>query len=127
MSISDVQTPPNKPEILAVYDARAAKITRQFERGKVTEEERQQELVQLWTDATAELTAAMEANFTTDNPIFMMVHSGARGNMTQMRQIAAMRGLVANPKGEIIARPIKSNFREGLSRAGVLHLDPRWP
>ena len=76
---------------------------------------RHQELVQLWTDATAELTAAMEANFTRDNPIFMMVHSGARGNMTQMRQIAAMRGLVANPKGEIIARPIKSNFREGLS------------
>ena len=115
VSIGDVQTPPNKPEILAMYDARATKITRQFERGKVTEEERQQELVQLWTDATNELTAAMEANFTKDNPIFMMVHSGARGNMTQMRQIAAMRGLVANPKGEIIARPIKSNFREGLS------------
>ncbi len=115
VSIGDVQTPPDKPEILAAYDARAAKITRQFERGKVTEEERQQELVQLWTDATNDLTAAMEANFTKDNPIFMMVHSGARGNMTQMRQIAAMRGLVANPKGEIIARPIKSNFREGLS------------
>jgi hypothetical protein len=74
-----------------------------------------QELIQIWTDATAELTEAMEANFTEDNPIFMMVNSGARGNMTQMRQIAAMRGLVANPKGEIIARPIKSNFREGLS------------
>ncbi|MGC3993934.1 MAG: DNA-directed RNA polymerase subunit beta' [Propionicimonas sp.] len=115
VSIADVQTPPSKPEILAGYDARANKITKQYERGKVTEEERHQELIQLWTDATAELTAAMEANFTKDNPIFMMVHSGARGNMTQMRQIAAMRGLVANPKGEIIARPIKSNFREGLS------------
>ncbi len=115
VSIGDVQTPPNKPEILSVYEARAAKITKQYERGKVTEEERHQELIQLWTDATAELTAAMEANFTKNNPIFMMVHSGARGNMTQMRQIAAMRGLVANPKGEIIARPIKSNFREGLS------------
>ncbi len=115
VSISDVQTPPSKPEILASYDARASKITKQYERGKVTDEERHQELIQLWTDATAELTAAMEANFTKDNPIFMMVHSGARGNMTQMRQIAAMRGLVANPKGEIIARPIKSNFREGLS------------
>ena len=115
VSISDIQTPASKPEILAAYDARATKITRQFERGKVTEEERQQELVQLWTDATADLTAAMEENFTSDNPIFMMVNSGARGNMTQMRQIAAMRGLVANPKGEIIARPIKSNFREGLS------------
>ncbi|MDR1767657.1 MAG: DNA-directed RNA polymerase subunit beta', partial [Propionibacteriaceae bacterium] len=115
VSISDVQTPPDKPEILAGYEARADKITKQYERGKMTEEERQQELVQLWTDATNELTAAMEANFTKSNPIYMMVHSGARGNMTQMRQIAAMRGLVANPKGEIIARPIKSNFREGLS------------
>jgi DNA-directed RNA polymerase subunit beta' len=115
VSISDVQTPPNKPEIIAAYEARAAKITKQYERGKVTDEERHQELIQLWNDATAELTAAMEANFTKDNPIFMMVHSGARGNMTQMRQIAAMRGLVANPKGEIISRPIKSNFREGLS------------
>ena len=115
VSISDVQTPPSKPEILAGYEARADKISKQYERGKVTEEERHQELIQLWTDATAELTAAMEANFTKTNPIYMMVHSGARGNMTQMRQIAAMRGLVANPKGEIIARPIKSNFREGLS------------
>lgn len=115
VSIGDVQTPPNKPEILSSYETRATKITKQYERGKVTEEERHQELIQLWTDATAELTAAMEANFTKNNPIFMMVHSGARGNMTQMRQIAAMRGLVANPKGEIIARPIKSNFREGLS------------
>ncbi len=115
VSIGDVQTPSSKPEILASYEARANKITKQYERGKVTDEERHQELIQLWTDATAELTAAMEANFTRNNPIFMMVHSGARGNMTQMRQIAAMRGLVANPKGEIIARPIKSNFREGLS------------
>src|SRR5665648_390085 len=57
----------------------------------------------------------MEATFTEDNPIWMMVHSGARGNMMQVRQIAAMRGLVANPKGEIIPRPIKANFREGLS------------
>jgi len=115
VSIGDVQVPANKPEILAGYEERADKITKQYERGKVTEEERHQELIQLWTDATAELTAAMEANFTKNNPIVMMVHSGARGNMTQMRQIAAMRGLVANPKGEIIARPIKSNFREGLS------------
>jgi DNA-directed RNA polymerase subunit beta' len=115
VSISDVQTPPSKPEILAGYNAKASKIDRLYERGQVTEEERRQELIQIWTDATAELTSAMEANFTKENPIYMMVHSGARGNMTQMRQIAAMRGLVANPKGEIIARPITSNFREGLS------------
>jgi DNA-directed RNA polymerase subunit beta' len=115
VSIADVQTPPTKKAILSGYEAKAAKVDKLYERGQVTEEERRQELIQIWTDATAELTAAMEANFTRDNPIFMMVHSGARGNMTQMRQIAAMRGLVANPKGEIIPTPIKSNFREGLS------------
>ena len=107
VSIADVQTPPSKPEILAAYDARAAKIDTLYERGSVTEDERRQELIELWTDATAELTDAMKDNFSQTNPIFVMVNSGARGNMTQMRQIAAMRGLVANPKGDIIARPIK--------------------
>ncbi|WP_203568643.1 DNA-directed RNA polymerase subunit beta' [Aestuariimicrobium ganziense] len=115
VSIGDVQTPASKPQVLAAYEDKAGKIDRLYERGAVTDEERRQELIQIWTDATTELTQAMEANFTRTNPIYMMVHSGARGNMTQMRQIAAMRGLVANPKGEIIARPIKSNFREGLS------------
>lgn len=115
VSISDVETPPNKPEILSGYEARSSKIDKQYDRGLITEEERRQELIEIWTDATAVLTAEMEKNFTRTNPIFMMVHSGARGNMTQMRQIAAMRGLVANPKGEIIPRPIKSNFREGLT------------
>ncbi|MGL4831313.1 MAG: DNA-directed RNA polymerase subunit beta' [Propionibacteriaceae bacterium] len=115
VSISDVQTPPNKPEIIAVYEAKAAKIDKLYERGQVTDDEKKSELNQIWQEATAELTAAMEKNFSETNPIYMMVHSGARGNMTQMRQIAAMRGLVANPKGEIIPRPIKSNFREGLT------------
>ncbi|MDN5804401.1 MAG: DNA-directed RNA polymerase subunit beta', partial [Microlunatus sp.] len=94
---------------------RASKIDKQYDRGLITEDERRQELIEIWTDATSRLGAAMEANFERTNPIYMMVHSGARGNMVQMRQIAAMRGLVVNPKGEIIARPIKSNFREGLS------------
>ena len=94
---------------------RAAKVQQQFDRGLITEDERRQELIEIWTQATAEVSADMEATFTEDNPIWMMVHSGARGNMMQVRQIAAMRGLVANPKGEIIPRPIKANFREGLS------------
>ena len=115
VSIQDVETPPQKAEILEGYETRASKIDRLYERGSVTEDERRQELIAIWTDATAELTEAMKNNFTRTNPIYMMVDSGARGNMTQMRQIAAMRGLVANPKGDIIARPIKSNFREGLS------------
>ena len=115
VSISDVQTPPNKAEVLEGYERRAVKIDQLYDRGSVTEDERRQELIDLWGEATAELTEAMQKNFTSDNPIFMMVDSGARGNMTQMRQIAGMRGLVTNPQGEIIPRPIKSNFREGLS------------
>ena len=115
VSIGDVTTPADKAQILEPYEARANKIDKQYERGLITEDERRQELIEIWTDATSRLGAAMEANFSKTNPIYMMVHSGARGNMVQMRQIAAMRGLVVNPKGEIIARPIKSNFREGLS------------
>ncbi len=115
VSISDVETPPDKPQILAGYEERAAKIDKQYERGLITEDERRQELIEIWTDALSKVGVAMEKNFTRTNPIFMMVDSGARGNMVQMRQIAAMRGLVVNPKGEIIPRPIKANFREGLS------------
>ncbi|MGJ6980127.1 DNA-directed RNA polymerase subunit beta' [Aestuariimicrobium soli] len=115
VSIGDVQIPPSKPAILETYEKKASKIDTLYDRGAVTEDERRQELIQIWTDATAELTDAMEDNFVATNPIVMMVNSGARGSMTQMRQLAAMRGLVANPKGEIIARPIKSNFKEGLS------------
>lgn len=115
ISIEDVVTPQNKPEILAKHEGQAAKIQQQFDRGLITEDERRQELIEIWTQATAEVSAEMEKNFHEDNPIYMMVHSGARGNMMQVRQIAAMRGLVANPKGEIIPRPIKANFREGLS------------
>jgi DNA-directed RNA polymerase subunit beta' len=115
VSIGDVETPADKPQILAVYEERASKIDKQYDRGLITEDERRQELIEIWTDATSRLGTAMEKNFSRTNPIYMMVHSGARGNMVQMRQIAAMRGLVVNPKGEIIARPIKSNFREGLS------------
>ena len=115
ISIEDVVTPARKPEILATYETQAAKVQQQFDRGLITEDERRQELIEIWTQATAEVSAEMEKGFDKDNPICMMVDSGARGNMMQVRQIAAMRGLVANPKGEIIPRPIKANFREGLS------------
>lgn len=117
ISIEDVVTPENKAEILTKYEGQAAKVQQQFDRGLITEDERRQELIEIWTQATAEVSGEMEKKFTADadNPIWMMVHSGARGNMMQVRQIAAMRGLVANPKGEIIPRPIKANFREGLS------------
>ncbi|MBA3743450.1 DNA-directed RNA polymerase subunit beta' [Sporichthya sp.] len=115
VSIGDVITPPDKAKILEEYEARAEKIQKQFEKGLITDDERRQELIEVWTQATNVVAAAMEKNFVRTNPIAMMIDSGARGNMMQVRQIAGMRGLVANPKGEIIPRPIKSNFREGLS------------
>lgn len=117
ISMDDVVSPQEKQQILEKYEAQAAKVQQQFDRGLITEDERRQELIEIWTQATAEVSASMEVLFKAsgDNPIWMMVNSGARGNMMQLRQIAAMRGLVANPKGEIIPRPIKANYREGLS------------
>jgi DNA-directed RNA polymerase subunit beta' len=115
VSIDDVTTPADKTEILGEYEAQAEKVQKQFERGLVTDDERRQELIEIWTQASAEVGKAMEAAFDRTNPIHMMVDSGASGNMNQIRQVGAMRGLVANPKGEIIPRPIKANFREGLS------------
>jgi DNA-directed RNA polymerase subunit beta' len=115
VSIEDVVSPKDKLQILEKYEESAAKVQKQFERGLITDDERRQELIEIWTDASNVVAKAMQKNFHEDNPIFMMVNSGARGNWMQVRQIAAMRGLVANPKGDIIPRPIKSNFREGLS------------
>ena len=115
IGLDDVTTPKEKSKILDVHEKRAEKIEQQYRRGIITDEERRQELIQIWTEATDEVKDAMEANFTERNPIYMMAYSGARGNIMQIRQIAGMRGLVANPKGEIIPRPIKANFREGLT------------
>src|SRR5204862_1679455 len=115
VSIDDVVTPQNKAEILEKFEAQAARIQQQYDRGLITDDERRQELIEIWTQASNEVAKAMEANFDKNNPIYMMVDSGASGNMMQMRQVAAMRGLVAHPQGDIIPRPIKANFREGLS------------
>ncbi|KRB80177.1 DNA-directed RNA polymerase subunit beta' [Nocardioides sp. Root190] len=117
VSIDDVVVAEDKAEILSVFEAKAAKIQTQFERGLVTDDERRQELIEIWTEAGKKVGDAMEEAFRAQpaNPIYMQVYSGASGNFNQIRQVGAMRGLVANPKGEIIPRPIKANFREGLS------------
>jgi DNA-directed RNA polymerase subunit beta' len=115
IGLDDVVTPPEKAKILDGYEKQADKIESQYRRGIITEHERRQELIEIWTKATDEVKDAMEAGFTERNPIYMMAYSGARGNIMQIRQIAGMRGLVANPKGEIIPRPIKANFREGMT------------
>ena len=116
VSIDDVKTPARKRELLDNYEEKADRVETQFRRGIITDGERRQQEVRIWTDATHEVQAAMEEEFKAArfNPLDMMVGSGARGNMTQMKQIAGMRGLVANPRGDMIPRPIKSNFREGL-------------
>ncbi len=115
MAIGDVIPPTEKAAILESYEGKADRVQSQYEKGLITDEERRQELIQIWTQATNEVARKMEESIPKDNSVYAMVNSGARGNWMQVRQLAGMRGLVANPKGEIIPRPIKSNYREGLS------------
>jgi DNA-directed RNA polymerase subunit beta' len=115
ISKNDVQTPPNKAEILARYDTELEAIEAQYENGEITQEERHEAVTRLWDRATNEVGQALNDHLDELNPIFMMANSGARGSFSQIRQLAGMRGLMANPKGEIIERPIKANFMEGLT------------
>jgi DNA-directed RNA polymerase subunit beta' len=115
MSFSDIVEPSNRFSIISDYEAQADQVNQQYETGRLTVEERRQELINLWTECTDKVAEAMRDNFKDDNNVNIMVQSGARGNWMQIRQISGMRGLVANPKGEIISRPVKSNYREGLS------------
>jgi DNA-directed RNA polymerase subunit beta' len=115
ISKNDIVIPPNKENILGEYEDRVAKVEQAYERGLITEAERHESIVNIWTEATDIVADAMQENLRELNPIYMMANSGARGSFTQLRQLAGMRGLMANPKGEIIERPIKANFMEGLS------------
>ncbi len=115
VAITDVITPPRKAEIIEEYEARAAKVQKLYDRGAMTDNERREDLIEIWNEATTEVAKEMVANTPKTNTIYRMVSSGARGNWMQLRQIAGMKGLVSNPKGEIIPRPIRANFREGLS------------
>ena len=115
VAFADVVSPPSKPEILARYEAEAAEIEEQHSFGALTDEDRYKSLISIWTQATAEVAEAMRENFPERNTVFQMVASGGRGNWDQIRQLAGMRGLVADPRQRLIERPIKSNYREGLS------------
>ncbi|HUG86127.1 MAG TPA: hypothetical protein VMM13_16305, partial [Euzebya sp.] len=118
VSIDDVTPPPIKQELVAQADLDAEAVEVRYEKGRLAPEDRRKALIDIWTNTKDQVQDAMAHNFATaerTNPIWMMAHSGARGSMGQLVQIAGMRGLVANPRGEIIERPIKSNFREGLS------------
>ena len=114
VSVADVAVPEKKKTILADADKQVEEIAKQYKRGLITENERYTSVINVWEKATDDVTEAMKDNFDDLNPIFMMAQSGARGNMNQLRQIAGMRGLMANTSGKAVEIPIKSCFREGL-------------
>ncbi len=113
-SMSDVKVPAAKKDILAEADKKVETIRKQYARGLITNEERYQAVISVWEQATKDVSKAMEDNFDDLNPVFMMVKSGARGNMNQLRQIAGMRGLMASTTGKAVEIPIKASFAEGL-------------
>ena len=115
ISVADVQIPKDKGDIIANAEHQVEQITSHFERGELTEDERYKAVIEIWEQATKDVVTALQAGFDRYNPIKMMSDSGARGNMTQMRQLAGMRGLMYAANGRTIEIPVKSNFREGLN------------
>ncbi len=117
IGLDDVKTPKKKQRILDQHSKKADLVQNLYEKGVITDSERRSELIEIWSEATEKVKDEMEKTLKAErfNPLEMMVGSGARGNTMQVRQIAGMRGLVANPRGDIIPSPITSNFREGLS------------
>ena len=115
ISKNDVVIPPTKEKILQGYEQAVGEVQEQYDTGLISQEERKEAVIEQWTAATEEVGQAMQDHLHHLNPIFMMANSGARGSFKQIRQLAGMRGLMANPKGEIIERPIKANFMEGLT------------
>lgn len=115
VAMSDIVSPEAKAGLLEEAEEQASRVQDQYEFGALTDDERRSELVKIWSDTSDQVAEAMQKNFPDENSVVRLVNSGASGNWTQVRQLAGMRGLVTNPKGEIIPRPIKSNYREGLS------------
>ncbi len=115
ISISDMAVPEEKKELIKKAEEKVAAIDRQYRRGFITNDERYRLVIEEWDETTKKVTTAMQNNLDKYNPIFMMAHSGARGSINQIRQLAGMRGLMANTAGTTIEIPIKANFREGLT------------
>ena len=115
VAVSDAVIPPQKAEILADADAKIAKLNKRFNRGFISNYERQEEFKKIWNKATEDVGNALTANLDKYNNIFMMADSGARGSTNQIRQLAGMRGLIANTSGKTIEMPIRANYREGLT------------
>ena len=115
VAVVDATIPPQKKALLEVAEKKVSKITRNYERGLITNDERSEEVIKAWEDCTKDVAAELKKNFKKFNPINMMLDSGARGNDSQLRQLAGMRGLIANTAGKTIEVPIKANYREGLN------------
>ena len=115
VAVCDATIPPRKAELLAEAEAKVDKVSRNYDRGLITESERSDRIIEIWEACTQEVAKELKANFDKYNPINMMLDSGARGNDSQLRQLAGMRGLIANTAGKTIEVPIKANYREGLN------------
>jgi len=115
IAVADVTIPPEKEGIIAEADARAAEFERDYRRGLITDGERYREVVNIWTNAREEVKEAVQRNLDPQNALTMMSGSGAKGNITQISQMAGMRGLVSDPQGNVIDLPIRSNFRDGMT------------
>ena len=115
VAVIDAVIPPAKKEILAAAEKEIDAVTRNYRRGLINEEERSRHVIEIWNKATEDVADALKGNLDEFNPIFMMADSGARGSMSQIRQLAGMRGLIANTAGKVIEVPIRANYREGLN------------
>ena len=115
VAVCDATIPPQKKDILAQADAEVEQITTEYEYGYISAQEKTKKIIALWTNTTDEVTKKLKENFDKYNPIWMMADSGARGSISQIRQLAGMRGLIANTSGTVIEIPIRANYREGLN------------
>lgn len=114
ISTSDMVVPESKRELLENTEKQVEKIQKMYRRGFISEEERYEKVIDLWTKTTEDVANALMESLDSFNPIYMMADSGARGSKSQIKQLAGMRGLMANPSGKILELPIKASFREGL-------------
>ncbi len=115
VAVIDAVIPPAKKEILAAAEAQIDLVSRDYRRGLISNDERSRHVIEIWNKATEDVADALKGNLDEFNPIFMMADSGARGSMSQIRQLAGMRGLIANTAGKVIEVPIRANYREGLN------------
>ncbi len=115
VAVCDAEIPPRKKEIITAAEHEIDKVSKMYRRGFMSNQERYEKVLKIWETATNDVTDALQANLGKYNPIFMMADSGARGSMSQIRQLAGMRGLIANTSGKTIEIPIRANYREGLN------------